>query len=695
MKSLLALTSRDTLADEKLDRACNVVNDNQSWPATGIMDMEGETVIVVDNWDRIFGMQVCGLIQEVLELMQEALKLWAARRQEEQAGQFIAIIQSLMKNIMFVDRSLNTYLAAVSNFCRERTLLARAVDDPSTDSGDIDLKAYAKLDKAVELFAVDDAPWKACLQVCSTFIGGIPDTIANDHALELREIKVAIDQMIYHVDCRDQMFVLFETLSEVLVFQGPDCAIDIWLQQTMQQNEQSCLAQAISVVTSIKDMQALDEKTGLEFVRITDVENDEKGGLAGLVASEARVYFLVNFVDQRAFWVNASLQEAHDLRPEMMHDPLVEHESTFLVSCIQAAASKHFMVHEFENILPGPWPPLSETDDLWDVLDKFQTLTLTQERSISVGKAVIMTGTWDCDNLVGLVSSVANLLPPGIFKIVYTHNMSSEADTTEIMYECESVKDFTTLANLWGAMHKVATLFAFLKRRFSGGMLATKTFDDRVLKDGDVRPELAATIQSLYRFIDTGLTYSQAAVDSSLSGIFRSPFPCVEDSTAFFQAALSATALVSKDVFSFLVSNTLEASAAIPDLAPRYDHIVNDKVMIKGLAKKHVLSSPNRELLTAKLDETFTLISMLSKYHAEWRLGVGKLKDNPMYAEAMEVVSTNYNLGMKTSAVISCLSCLLEFEGQARIDRANVCKSTQRSLVPLMLRNEIDKFATK
>ena len=250
-----------------------------------------------------------------------------------------------------------------------------------------------------------------------------------------------------------------------------------------------------------------------------------------------------------------------------------------------------------------------------------------------------------------------------------------------------SKEEWRTVYGVLKILFKVASCFDYFDSRFEPCTAET------LVRDGRVKPEAENSLELLDHLVADGFTAVEGL--STIEGLrleMPNPFPHLGYVVEYLMAASDAKTHIHREIISALLVKAEEEAQILSKFIPTYDHIVNDKVLNKSLAQKHLLGDGSTRV---ELNSSVVKVKRLNgRLHGKFHL-VPSLSDDKAFGDAVSQVQGVYALARKAITVVTGLSVVMEMTGSKQAEEGSYLLTNKRQVLPKALVTALEKVSKK
>ena len=158
---------------------------------------------------------------------------------------------------------------------------------------------------------------------------------------------------------------------------------------------------------------------------------------------------------------------------------------------------------------------------------------------------------------------------------------------------------------------------------------------------------------------------------------------------SWFSVAKSVVAEIYGRMLGALVADGHSLAQQVEKHTPKYDHFLNDKVMITGLVRKHLLKNKGVEVLWGEIVALFQVTASIADFAAKAGLPDPKA-EGATHAEAMEFIGLAYAEAKKTLQATAGARICIDCTGAEQASQAEGYLKKPNLVLPKALRNALE-----
>ena len=204
------LSSKDKIADGKLDRAISMIKEISpiiavADPAKGDPSNADKTI---KNIDTVMDLTIVESLDEIVQLVVEAAELWSELRAGEKAEAVIQWFKELTDLLVATDQVLTLHLIATAS---------KHIEDLDACEGLPSEQNLNNLGKTIREQIIDSSPWDGFNTRLRGIIEGLPKHIlgASDCAGLVDSIDTLEESLIARASHRQEALAVFTTIASL------------------------------------------------------------------------------------------------------------------------------------------------------------------------------------------------------------------------------------------------------------------------------------------------------------------------------------------------------------------------------------------------------------------------------------------------------------------------------------------------
>ena len=594
--ALLQLSGKDTLGDQRLARAKEILTDDRL-PSLRMGDHDsakGVSTATVANFNLISDLSVLGSFQESMDLISEAAHLWSNLRGEQQGSAIGEWVGELLHSLAFVDECLCMLLHAL---CKKAGLFEMM--KVSNVGGDLwpssaDLRRVAD---ALSDHSVDEHSLEEFLLALHDLIKGLPANILK--SVDVNEMKeIVVDRLLANHRQRLRLKEALQCLIDIGDLPAsPAKALDEWhAKKSVGKGGEAGINKAL---VFSKGIQALK---GSDFL-LGDVGVTEEVSLSLDEGTEGCTTF------------TASVHGVRTFVTDLTNAPLVAAIGSFFKESLQVVVanfvvSLHFPVIGSPESLEAAGVKLN-VGGLGAILQPFFVHSDAGDLVKVVAKifTVKSTKTWECDMVFGLVFDLLAVMPVKLSSLSPAAFGNTLAPAAR---QLESNEDFRRYFKILLCMAKVSGIFAYLSTRFVHEK-------EMMVREHKLKYE----IENALNVVRTCLNEGAQLCGQLPEGISELELPVGGGPihlVRWFESAKVAHGLLLPIIYQVCLEAFENVATDVNTATPKYEHIVGDTVLNRAQAKKHILCSEGGKKLSDKVVVLFHALAHVSRLRSQWSI---------------------------------------------------------------------------
>lgn len=588
----LQISSKDGIADDKLDRAIAILRDTRH-PHIKTVDNDNGSSLMFLHFDAVRDMSVADSLGESMTKVAEACQLWSPLRAEQRAAEVGAWAADVSKQIGTYDAGLTMFAFA--------TLQGGSLDcleNAATDDGAIvwpDVKSLISLAGCIENHFVDEQPLLDFNSRFVSFLRGLPPHFAAN-------VKMHQQNQVHQAfrDNSSARTKVMETLLAIVdIHEGPgatDVAVDDFLaKHSTGKSEASMLFKVCKFLSHVFE---LDGHTMRDTHQHCLAPSDKVVFPTAAGDADTRVDLAV------------AMAEASKITHKITQMKVVSLLKIFVQDSIQPIFERFVASLHVAAIVPKPRPDLVTDESLPVLLGNFYIQNLMSDHLLTVGKIFGSKKQkgWVCDDLRQLCEKLVAVLPDGAFSVSLRSLCRRDASTEP---HCTSKVAFAHLCKVLALLSKVASSFAFVDKQFSS--------KEGIIREHILKSEVEAAADLVRSCITSGLEIiddKQVAWSTAFpAAAYSLEIPSVR---SWFEAALGVAMQMCKALHTAACQAALDLSLEVDKMTPRCKHFITDATVNVTMVRRHVLGSPHRDMLGPKSITLFGAIQAATALKSQW-----------------------------------------------------------------------------
>ena len=668
----LHISAKDDCADDKISLAEKALHDKRLPHLALVADDTAATGHTgkVFNFILISDGIIVEIFGESLTNGAEALRLWSPLRSEERAPLVLSWAKLLLSKVVFCDEMMCVFLQSL--VCSHLNK-GQGTDMECDDEGDRQDKGPLRLEPGADWLemskSVDDGMFddSKLTRFVMTFLNFVTTTCPK-HIREQEgwdEIEVTLRTRVRHnIEVRSIIVDLFSNLAALQELPAASCeAIQEWKNNKAHGRvSHSFFAIGKNINDNAKKLK--DANFNLVDLREDiDINIDiDEGGLetySGSCILTSRLPKIVSglpVLGRIAELLQGGVQLTLDDLADSLHleairqDPIVKEA---------AALSMPQMLATVLN--PSTLPSFA----------KGATKLFSTNSKTNVD--------WPCEVLLELAKELATQHGEGEFSV----SMAQFKITGDETWTSSS--QLWQVMGVWVGMCKIATSFEYLHAR--------SNVEADLFRDSRIKEEVCDAL-IFAKTMANAVAASLRRLPAEVRQTFQDDtwiMPTGKCEAWLDVARTVAEAFATKLVVS-MTKMTAHVAAEVSRFTPKWDHIIGESKMNKGLAKKHLLGWPSRAELNQYALLLFHSIADGSRLFTQWAVG-DNIADHPETKESVDFADGIWTSARKALAVIAACNVLIELNGDDQGEKADSLLEKRKDVLLPLLITELEKLA--
>ena len=665
---LLQASSKDICATGKLELAIKILMDERL-PMLVIDNakIEGLPDASVRNFAELSEMAVMDSLEESLQHVVEAFRLWSAGQACKHAVGISQWVQRLCGNLKFYDECLSVLLQGIVAVGMGKMWWPSADDFEEEWTLDDELAGFKLLQPAFQKHVVDETPLDDFIPHLVKFLAGMPEGLRQQGSVAEYQSQLQ-DVVLHNMRARAAITDVLDAcvhFPEVLT-DATDVLCDWKLKKSQGVEATSFMGKSIEMLKLIAAMPAEGLKLGVGEGELR-VSLEEGAGLTHITGS-------------------FPCAEALNLKVQTLLLP--KFLKAMLAECVQKCVDDFVDTLVLEAVCPGAkLEPITQASKVPEYLDRlFDKLKAAENVKVTAKVMAAASGKqWPCVEMLALLRELCLVVPQGSFEVSAVPLLREGAEPA-VFDNKEQVLNF---CDLFMAMSQVCSVLAYLRVRFMASS------SDSVTRDNKCKSE----VESACSFLRTTVNLTIAKLQSKAFGdwsvwdlaAWRVPPRYCEAWLLQVQAALP---MIHRLFLCRICEDLAALTQEVAKVSPRTDHIVTTDKVNETLAKRHLLGWQGRSTLNSKTVALFGSLQCVARIHTEWNL-LPALIEDPDFCETIDAAKVVFTTARTTITYIAALNVLLELKGKEQAEEASNLLMTKADQLPEILVQKLRNITEK
>ena len=655
----IQLSAKDSLADQKLERAREILQDDRL-PALEC-STDPEVSPKITNFTLVTDMSWVHNLAESLDLFIEACGMFSNLRAEQQTPVINDWCGDVARSISFIDAALCCWMCAALDEGKVGDMSAECSAEGGTfkwPSG----ASYRTFAVAIRKFTVDEQPLCDFLTNCLSSIDALSPRIKSNIDIEHMR-KLFKDRACVNSELRA---LVTDWCVALVDFGEAPCTskalIDEWHAKKMaNSSDPTTLAKAVKILRLSERLFELQFEMG-DLGDHAEITLDLGDGSGGKVVTSA--------------------SGAASLPRNVSELLLVGQIRSLMVASVQAVVDSFAESLCLDGIgAPCALPPTADPSMLFKV---YYVAPKADMLSNSIGKTFggHSSATFLPTDLLQVLHDLLAVVSENTIDIDLGKFCGATDSAGNMM--CKSVHFVRDLGMVLQAMSAISGTFAWVGLRFyqGGGEVA--------VKDGTMRKDLEAAVNSAKTTI---AKMSEWASKNAARFQKMMPFAPelfkvnVSEAVAWFDGATSALKSLCDMLYRDLHTSMLKVAKEVEDALPRVDHFISDETFNVGMIKKHILESPARKMIHEKTIALHAGIQCTSRLRTQWSI------QDKAGTDMAEITSANatFNAARDIMTITAACKILFELTGNQQKHEATSFLAKKRPAVKASLISALER----